>query len=784
MTRIGRTTAMLAVLAALVLVGGAEAGPAAAQGGGDGLVSVQGDRLMLGGRPFFMRGFNYFPRDYGWTSMVDWDWDEVDAELALAQQYGANTVRTGFDYPYLTGDLYCAAPLTRYEVLPDYLDAIDRFLTIAASHDLKVVFWLGAGPCWGQLWDPANYGVVERHLESLIPRFTGDPRIAAWDLATDLDSTMLGAPPSGAHGAYAHATRADMVTLLENMAETVRRLDPGHVLTVGFSWPSSSLLVQDFTDFLMPQFFGGDAPNVLSADEAGQVGAYVDWEEYSADPETVVGQLMDEITRLQDGLHRPMPIVLAEYGSPSRGSGYSEAYQQEVYEATLETAFLRLGLAGGLNWALTDFTWPPKAFTTVGPGGAQYTVEEQSFGAFDADYAPKPAAAVARAYYAGQPEIGLATTPTELSLHFGTSVVPAEVDPTSEDRRRLSAALDWIEFRDEEGQPLVTLDVGTPEARPYLGQGFYEDEGPWGQDADTFAWAGGEDLTGRVEVAFPEGARTVAFRAFTDSAQRVEVAVDDRPVGAVTMSPGWHAYQVTLPVAEPAVLGGSVTVHGAMNLPISTGTVVLQVSYDGSTWSDAASVTPTRGRFAAEISPEHGGRVLVRPAWSGAGPYESAVGAAEEIVVASLPSSIVLSGVTGTVNTGTETRLGGRFVPAAAGIELAVTLTGPDGSRVEQTAVTLSDGSFDLSFIPDQAGNWRWGAVWAGNADYLSSEAGATFAVEAAAVAGTSTLTTTAASAPAGSGAILYVAAGVGAVALSAAGLVLLARRRKKGAAP
>jgi hypothetical protein len=781
MSRIGRTTAMLAVLTALVLVGGAEAGPAAAQGGGDELVSAQGDRLMLGGQPLFMRGFNYFPRDYGWTSMVDWDWDEVDAELALAQEYGANTVRTGFDYAYLTGDLYCRSPLTRYQVLPEYLDAIDRFLTIAASHDLKVVFWLGAGPCWGQLWNPADYGIVEQHLESLIPRFAGDPRIAAWDLATDLDSTMLGAPPSGAHGAYPQATRDNMVTLLENMAGTVRRLDPDHLLTVGFSWPSSSLLVQDFTDFLMPQFFGADAPNVLSADQVAQVEPYVDWGEYSADPEAVVAQLGDEISRLQEGLRRPMPIVLAEYGSPSRGSGYSESFQQHVYEATLEVALLRLELAGVLNWALTDFIWPPQAFTTVGPGGAQYTVEEQSFGAFDVDYAPKPAAEVARAYYAERPEIGLSTTPTELSFHFGTSFVPAGVDPTSEDRRRLSAAFDWIEFRDEEGQPLLTLDVGTPEARPYLGQGFYEDEGPWEQDAETFVWAGGEDLTGRVEVAFPEGARSVAFRAFTDSTQRVEVSADGLPIGAVTMNPGWRAYTVGLPVPESPSLGDAWTGRGALNLPISTGAVVLQVSYDGSTWTDAGSTTPERGRFTAEVTFEHGGRVLIRPAWSGAGLYGPAVGAAQEITVAALPSSIALTDVTETVSVGRESVLGGRFSPPAAGLELAVTFTDPRGSQIEQTTATGSDGSFELAFTPDEAGTWAWNATWLGNNDYQASEATATILVVVPAVEATSTLTTNAPPSGGASGAIVGVGVGVGVVALSGLGFVILIRRRRGG---
>ena len=55
------------------------------------------DGFVLGGSPFVMKGFNYYPRDYGWTSMLDWDWKAVDRELALAASLNANTVRTGID---------------------------------------------------------------------------------------------------------------------------------------------------------------------------------------------------------------------------------------------------------------------------------------------------------------------------------------------------------------------------------------------------------------------------------------------------------------------------------------------------------------------------------------------------------------------------------------------------------------------------------------------------------------------------------------------------------------
>jgi hypothetical protein len=66
-----------------------------------------------------------------------------------------------------------------------------------------------------------------------------------------------------------------MVRFLRNVAQTVRKLDRNHLLTVGFSWPSSSLLVQDFTDFLMPQFLGCDYPNLVNGTVLGQREVYM-----------------------------------------------------------------------------------------------------------------------------------------------------------------------------------------------------------------------------------------------------------------------------------------------------------------------------------------------------------------------------------------------------------------------------------------------------------------------------------------------------------------------------
>ncbi len=38
----------------------------------DNFVAVNGTAFTAGGRPLVMHGFNYYPRDYGWSAMTEW----------------------------------------------------------------------------------------------------------------------------------------------------------------------------------------------------------------------------------------------------------------------------------------------------------------------------------------------------------------------------------------------------------------------------------------------------------------------------------------------------------------------------------------------------------------------------------------------------------------------------------------------------------------------------------------------------------------------------------------
>ncbi|MGQ9682082.1 MAG: hypothetical protein ACUVX9_06075 [Anaerolineae bacterium] len=588
-----------------------------------GFVYAEGDRLYLDGQPFIMKGFNYFPRDYGWTSMADWDWQAIDREFALAESLHCNTIRTGISYQYSTDNVDGRkGPLAPSEVSAEHLAAIDRLLELADKHHLKVVLWLCDGLYW-ELWDPAQFPLVQQHLNSLIPRYANDARIAAWDLFTDLDGTMLLPAPTGAFGATPLATKDNMVGLLRRMAEAVRAMDPNHLLCVGFCWAFSALLVQDFTDFLFPQFLGADYPAVLQSNAAGDPEVYIDPWALSGDRTSALERIEAKIRSLQAQLRRPMPIVLSEYGTFTAPPDSSEAIQAAVYEAVCEVAFLRLHLAGALPWALTDFTWPPKAPTYVPPDAPQWQAPEQTFGAFDASYRPKAAAAVVARYHAEQPALVLSTMPNRLAFVFSQTRVPAEQDPDSEDTRPLAAALDSIAFIGAGDEVLLRLDIGTPEARPYLESGFYADEGPWGSDAKTFAWVGGADRTGVLRLTIPAGTIALVIHAYSElPGSTMDVLLGAERIGSHTLKAGWRYYRIELARAALQSAEATHTIYGELSLPFSEGLVTVQTSVDGVAWTDVGQVAPEGGRFQLRVPLPADGHVLVRASFSGAGIYQ------------------------------------------------------------------------------------------------------------------------------------------------------------------
>ena len=61
-------------------------------------LEIKDGQFILNNKLFIMKGFNFFPRHHLRSSMLKWDWKEVDKELYLGKTLGSNVIRTFIDY--------------------------------------------------------------------------------------------------------------------------------------------------------------------------------------------------------------------------------------------------------------------------------------------------------------------------------------------------------------------------------------------------------------------------------------------------------------------------------------------------------------------------------------------------------------------------------------------------------------------------------------------------------------------------------------------------------------
>ena len=99
------------------------------------------------------------------------------------------------------------------------------------------------------------------------------------------------------------------------------------------------------------------------------------------------------------------------------------------------------------------------------------------------------------------------------------------------------------------------LDIGAPEARPYLGKKGWSFDERTGDGATTFAWAANDDvevILGIDEVAEYElSFRCLPFAFQGSQPQQVRVAINKKEIGAISLSEGWQTY--TMPISAALI---------------------------------------------------------------------------------------------------------------------------------------------------------------------------------------------------------------------------------------
>ncbi|MBP7961000.1 MAG: cellulase family glycosylhydrolase [Caldilineaceae bacterium] len=307
-------------------------------------VGVRAGQLWLDEQPFEVAGINYYPKATPWDEFwPNYDPAVTAADFAHIRALGLNTVRVFVPYVHPGGP----------KVDPAILDGLGDLLDQAEDQGLKVIVTLFdfRGDYNILLWPNAD-----RHMETLLTTFRDHPAILAWDLKNEADLD------------YDSAGQTTVDAWLLHIARLARRLDPNHLLTVGWSSPEAAAVADpalaDLLDLVSFHFY---APAVELADRYAALRVVA--------------------------LDRP--ILLGEFGLPTWNSplfphGHTEA-EQAVYYADLLTALGATDAAGSLAWTLYDFEHVP---ATVAGRWPWQTGPQRQLGLLRGDDTPKPAAAL------------------------------------------------------------------------------------------------------------------------------------------------------------------------------------------------------------------------------------------------------------------------------------------------------------------------------------------------------------------------------------------------------
>ena len=192
---------------------------------------VQDASLMVEGKPFTIKGMNYYPQDYPWLEM----WENFDSlhlkeDFDFIRETGFNTLRVFLPYSLFGG------PQVSGELLSKFRFMLDQ----AEKADLKVIvtlfdFFLG--------YEVTEWSLSDRHLEQVVTALSDHPALIAWDIKNepDLDFDRIG--------------EREVIQWLEFIAKRLRYYDAYTPITIGWSQPERASLLMDQLDFLSFHFY-------------------------------------------------------------------------------------------------------------------------------------------------------------------------------------------------------------------------------------------------------------------------------------------------------------------------------------------------------------------------------------------------------------------------------------------------------------------------------------------------------------------------------------------------
>lgn len=203
-------------------------------------VTVEDAHFVKNHQPFWIHGVNYYPQRTPWSLFwPQYDPEVIAQDLQKISGLGFNTVRIFLPHAYFRG------PFDQ----PDsqrYLKQLKHFLATAEAQGLYCVLTL-----FDFYQDYQNPEGARQDLERLVPALRSSSAILAWDVKNELDRDVANVP----------VAPEVLQQWLDQVIPTLQRLDPDHLVTLGWSRPEAMLRWRTTVDY--DTFHDYERPEVL-----------------------------------------------------------------------------------------------------------------------------------------------------------------------------------------------------------------------------------------------------------------------------------------------------------------------------------------------------------------------------------------------------------------------------------------------------------------------------------------------------------------------------------------
>ncbi len=201
-------------------------------------VKVVGNTFQLNGRPFNIKGVNYYPRHAPWDRFfTEANLADITQEFDVIQASGLNTLRIFLTYE----PLFTCHP---EEAIPNeaVFAFIDQLFALATQRNLKLIITLNDVPdlTFRPLY--TDWGHYDAQTVYIVQRYRNEASLLAWDVRNEPDLDLEQNPEQ--------FSETDVVAWLDHITTLIRQHDPNHLITT--AWlkdPSPSLPYVDFVSF-------------------------------------------------------------------------------------------------------------------------------------------------------------------------------------------------------------------------------------------------------------------------------------------------------------------------------------------------------------------------------------------------------------------------------------------------------------------------------------------------------------------------------------------------------